>query len=37
SILKRAFSGQLIHQDPTDEPAIVLVERIRAKRAKAQK
>lgn len=29
SILKQAFSGQLVPQDPTDEPASVLRERIR--------
>ena len=32
NILKAAFSGQLIAQDPNDEPARVLLERIRAKR-----
>ena len=32
SILKRAFSGQLAPQDPDDEPASVLLERIRAQR-----
>jgi type I restriction enzyme S subunit len=32
SVLKRAFSGQLVAQDPADEPASVLLERIRAKR-----
>jgi type I restriction enzyme, S subunit len=32
SILKKAFSGQLVAQDPTDEPASVLLERIRAGR-----
>ena len=32
SILKNAFSGQLIAQDPNDEPASVLLERIRAER-----
>ena len=32
SILKRAFEGQLIAQDPTDEPASALIERIRAER-----
>ena len=38
SILKQAFSGQLVPQDPDDEPASVLLERIRAEReaAKAQ-
>tara|TARA_B100001540_G_C15816709_1_gene647926 strand:- start:803 stop:2149 length:1347 start_codon:yes stop_codon:yes gene_type:complete len=30
SILKKAFSGQLVPQDPNDEPAAVLLERIRA-------
>lgn len=33
NILKTAFSGQLIPQDPDDEPASVLLERIRAERA----
>jgi type I restriction enzyme S subunit len=32
SILKRAFEGKLVPQDPTDEPASVLLERIKAKR-----
>ena len=32
NILKAAFSGQLIAQDPNDEPASVLLERIRAER-----
>jgi type I restriction enzyme S subunit len=32
SILKRAFEGRLVPQDPDDEPASVLLERIRAKR-----
>jgi type I restriction enzyme S subunit len=29
-ILKRAFEGRLVPQDPADEPAAVLLERIRA-------
>jgi type I restriction enzyme S subunit len=29
SILKRAFEGRLVPQDPDDEPACVLLERIR--------
>jgi len=32
SILKRAFAGKLVPQDPDDEPADVLLERIRAER-----
>ena len=37
SILKRAFSGQLVPQDPTDEPASQLLTRIQAQRATAEK
>ena len=33
NILKAAFSGQLVPQDPNDEPASVLLERILASRA----
>jgi len=34
SILKRAFEGKLVPQDPNDEPASALLARIRAARAK---
>ena len=36
SILKRAFAGELVPQDPDDEPASVLLERIRAQREAEQ-
>ena len=36
NILKAAFSGQLVAQDPSDEPASELLERIRAERAAQQ-
>ena len=36
SVLKAAFEGKLVPQDPTDEPASVLLERIRAERAAAE-
>jgi type I restriction enzyme, S subunit len=32
SILKRAFSGQLVAQDPSDEPATVVLDRIRTEK-----
>jgi type I restriction enzyme S subunit len=35
SILSKAFRGELVPQDPNDEPASVLLERIRAERAAA--
>lgn len=34
SILKKAFEGRLVQQDPNDEPASVLLERIKAEKAK---
>ena len=37
SILRKAFSGQLVTQDPNDEPARILLERIRTKKAKLKK
>lgn len=36
SILAKAFRGELVPQDPNDEPASVLLERIRAERAAAE-
>jgi type I restriction enzyme S subunit len=36
SILERAFSGKFVPQDPTDEPASLLLERIAGERAKAE-
>ena len=35
SILKKAFTGQLVPQDPTDEPVSKLLQRIRAERGAA--
>lgn len=37
SVLKAAFEGRLVPQDPTDEPASVLLERMRAEREAAPK
>ena len=37
SVLKEAFAGQLVAQDLSDEPASVLLERIKAEREKVSK
>ena len=37
AILKRAFAGRLVPQDPEDEPASVLLARLRAEQQKAAK
>jgi len=34
SLLKKAFEGKLVPQDPNDEPASVLLERIKTEKAK---
>jgi len=34
SILKRAFEGKLVPQDPNDEPASILLERIKAEKSR---
>ena len=36
SVLKVAFEGRLVAQDPSDEPASILLERIRAERATSE-
>lgn len=36
SILKKAFEGKLVPQDPEDEPAEKLLERIKAEKVKLQ-
>jgi type I restriction enzyme S subunit len=36
SILKKAFAGELVPQDPADEPAAELLARIRAERVASQ-
>ncbi len=36
SILKKAFEGKLVPQDPNDEPASVLLDRIKAERAASE-
>ena len=36
SILKKAFSGQLVSQDPDDEPATLLLDRIAAEKAELE-
>ena len=33
NLLRAAFAGELVPQDPSDEPASALLERIRAERA----
>jgi type I restriction enzyme S subunit len=37
AVLAKAFRGELVPQDPNDEPATVLLERIRAERATPQR
>ena len=37
SVLKKAFAGQLVEQNPHDEPASILLGRIKAEREKAKR
>ena len=37
SILKKAFEGRLVPQDPNDESASILLERIRAEKSKNER
>ena len=37
SILKKAFAGQLVAQNPNDEPASVLLDRIKVEKEQASK
>ena len=37
SVLKKAFTGQLVAQEPNDEPASVLLDRIKVEREQASK
>ena len=37
SLLKKAFEGRLVPQDPNDEPASVLLERIKTEKAKLKR
>ena len=37
SFLKKAFEGRLVPQDPNDEPASILLERIKAEKAKLKR
>lgn len=37
AILAKAFRGELVPQDPSGEPASVLLERIRAERANSRR
>lgn len=36
SVLKRAFEGQLVPQDPSDEPASALLARVQAEKARRE-